>query len=125
VHTPVFDAQFPARMDASVEGGNLTVGGFLCERGIGVHSRSQITFNLPGTPAKFVAVCGIDAETKGRGEVSARVLADGKEVWSAASISGKDAAKFIPAVDLGTAKTLELEVDYGADGDDSGDHFDW
>jgi hypothetical protein len=125
VHTPVFDAQFPAHMDASVEGGNLNVSGFLCERGIGVHSRSQITFNLPGTPSKFVAVCGIDGETKGRGEVSAKVLADGKEVWSVGSLSGKDAPRIIPAIELGTAKTLDLEVDYGADGDDSGDHFDW
>jgi hypothetical protein len=125
IHTPLFDAQFQAHMDASVEGGNLSSGGTLCERGIGVHSRSQLSFALPGTPSKFIAVCGIDAETKGRGEVSARVVADGKEVWAAASISGKDAPKIVPAVDLATAKTLDLEVDFGPDGDDSGDHFDW
>ena len=124
VFIPLFDSDFPARMDLSVDGGNLQIGTLLCERGIGVHSRSLLSFALPGTPSTFVAVIGIDAETKGRGEVSARVLADGKEVWSAASISAKDAPKIV-SVNLGPAKTLDLEVDYGADGDDSGDHLDW
>jgi hypothetical protein len=124
VFTPLFDSDFPAHMDLSVDGGNLQIGTLLCERGIGVHSRSQLSFTLSGAPATFIAVVGIDAETKGRGEVSARVLADGKEVWSAASISAKDPPKIV-SVNLGPAKTLELEVDYGADGDDSGDHLDW
>ena len=124
VFTPLFDADFPARMDASVDGGNLAVGNLLCERGIGVHSKSHLEFTLSGAPSRFVAVVGIDAETKGRGEVSARVLADGKEVWSAPSISAKDAPKFV-SVDLATARVLSLDVDYGSDGDDSGDHLDW
>jgi hypothetical protein len=124
VFTPLFDSDFPARMDASVDGGNLVIGNLLCERGIGVHSKSHLEFTLSGAPAHFVAVVGIDAETKGRGEVTARVLADGKELWSAPSISAKDAPKFI-SVDLATAKTLTLDVDYGSDGDDSGDHLDW
>jgi len=124
VFTPLFDSDFPARMDASVDGGNLLVGGLLCERGIGVHSKSMLEFALSGAPSRFVAVVGIDAETHGRGEVSARVLADGKEVWSAPSITAKDAPKIV-SVDLATAKVLTLEVDYGPDNDDSADHLDW
>jgi len=38
---------------------------------------------------------------------------------------GKYIAAELGYVDLGEAKTLTLEVDYGADNDDSGDHFDW
>lgn len=124
VHTPYFDSEFPARMDASVDGGNLLIKDVPCERGIGVHSRSEVEFALPGTPARFVSLCGIDSETKGRGSVVARVLADGKEVWKSPPVTGKDPAMTV-AVDLGAAKTLSLQVDFGPDEDDSGDHFDW
>ena len=124
IYTPLFDSEFPARMDLSVDGGSLTAGTLVCERGIGVHSKSLLSYTLSGAPATFVAVVGIDAETKGRGEVSARVLADGKEVWSAASISAKDPPKIV-SVNLGVARTLDLEVDFGPDNDDSGDHLDW
>ncbi|HEY3322303.1 MAG TPA: NPCBM/NEW2 domain-containing protein [Planctomycetota bacterium] len=124
VHTPFLDSDFPARMDASVDGGNIVVKDQPCERGIGVHSRSELEFVLPGAPAKFIALAGIDAETKGRGSVTANVLADGKEVWKSPTMTGKDAAALI-AADIGAAKALVLQVDFGPDEDDSGDHFDW
>jgi hypothetical protein len=124
VHTPMFDSEFPARMDASVDGGNLVIRGLPCERGIGVHSRSELEFALPGTPQRFIAICGIDSETRGRGAVTARVLADGKEAWKSPVVTGKDQAMTV-AVEIGAAKTLTLQVDFGPDEDDSGDHWDW
>src|SRR5579862_335891 len=124
IHTPVFDAEFPARADASVDGGDMQVQGVPLERGLGVHSKSELVFALDGAPRRFVTLCGIDAETGGRGGVTARVLADGKEVWKSGEITAKDPAQLV-SVDLGAAKTLTLYVDYGSDNDDSGDHFDW
>ena len=124
VHVPLFDAEFPARMDSSVDRGDINIGGLPCERGIGVHSRSELEFALSGTPQRFVSVCGIDVETKGRGEVVARVRADGKELWKSPPIAAKDGPQVV-SVNLGNAKTLTLQVDFGPDGDDSGDHFDW
>ena len=124
VHTPLFDSVFPARMDASVNGGEINMNGLSCERGIGVHSRSQLEFSISGASKRFISVCGIDAETMGRGEVLARILADGREVWKSAPISGKSQPQLV-VVDLGLASVLRLEVDYGPDEDDSGDHFDW
>lgn len=124
VHTPLFDSDFPARMDASSDGGDMNIKGLPLERGIGVHSKSELEYTLPGTPARFIAVVGIDAETKGRGSVVARVLADGKEVWKSQPITGKDAPQLVN-VDLGNAKSIVLAVDFGPDEDDSGDHFDW
>lgn len=124
VHVPMFDSEFPARLDASVDGGCIRIKDLTCERGIGVHSRSELEFSLPGTPQRFISLCGIDAETKGRGCVLARVLADGKELWKSPALTGKDAAVTV-ALELGPAKTLTLVVDFGPDEDDSGDHFDW
>ena len=123
-HIPMFDSEFPARLDASVDGGCIRIKDLSCERGIGVHSRSELEFSLPGTPQRFISSCGIDAETKGRGCVVARVLADGKELWKSPALTGKDAAVTV-ALDLGPAKALTLLVDFGPDEDDSGDHFDW
>ena len=123
-HTPVFDSEFPARADASVDGGDMQVNGQAFERGLGVHSKPELVFALDAAPRRFVAVCGIDAETNGRGGVAARVLADGKELWKSGEVTAKDAPKTV-SLDLSTSKTLTLEVDYGADNDDSGDHFDW
>src|SRR4029078_938521 len=78
VHTPVFDAEFPARFDATVDGGDLRAGNPAFESGICVHSKSELVYVLDGAPRRFVSVVGIDAETNGRGSVVAKVLADGK-----------------------------------------------
>jgi NPCBM/NEW2 domain len=124
VQTPYFDASFPTRLDANAGGGDMLLRGIPVERGVGVHSKSEIEFSIPQGSTRFVALAGIDDSTRGRGAVSARVLVDGKEVWKVASATGKDAAQWV-GVDLGGAKTLRLEVDFGADDDDSGDHFNW
>jgi hypothetical protein len=124
LQTPYFDAQFPTRLDANAGGGDMLLRGIPVERGIGVHSKSEIEFAIPAGYTRFVALAGIDDATRGRGAVGARVLADGKEVWKSANTTGKDPAQWI-GVDLGGAKTLRLEVDFGADDDDSGDHFNW
>src|SRR5262249_44423831 len=60
IHTPVFDSEFPARADASVDGGDMQVQGVPLERGIGVHSKSELVFVLDGKPRRFVSLCGID-----------------------------------------------------------------
>jgi len=123
-HVPFFDSSFPARLDANTSGGDMALRGVPVERGIGVHSKSELEFAIPAGSTRFVALAGIDDSTRGRGVVSARILADGKEIWKAASVSAKDEPQLIGA-DLGGAKTLRLEVDFGPDEDDSGDHFDW
>jgi len=123
-HTPFFDSSFPARLDANTSGGDMLLRGVPVERGIGMHSKSELEFAIPAGSTRFVALAGIDDSTRGRGVVSARVLADGKEIWKGASLSAKDEPQLIGA-DLGGAKTLRLEVDFGPDEDDSGDHFNW
>ncbi|HYG76776.1 MAG TPA: NPCBM/NEW2 domain-containing protein [Planctomycetota bacterium] len=124
VHTPIFDSEFPPRLDASSDGGDMKIKDVPVERGIGCHSKSEIEFALAGTPSRFVALVGIDSETRGRGAVTAHVVADGKEVWKSQVITAKDAPQLISA-DIGVAKSIVLHVDYGPDADDSGDHFDW
>jgi hypothetical protein len=124
VETPMFDAKFPPRMDASVDRACINIGGLHCERGIGMHSKCETEFPLSAVSQRFICVYGIDNETRGRGQAVARVLTDGKEAWKSETVSGSDSAKIV-ALDIGNARSITLEVDYGPDNDDSGDHFDW
>lgn len=124
-HTPVFDAEFPAKLNLSVEGHLMKLGGLVCDRGIGAHSKSEIAFPFePKAGRKFVAFVGIDDETKGRGLAEAKVLVDGAVVFASGPLKGGEAPKPV-VVKLDKGKELKLVVEYGSDNDDSGDHVDW
>lgn len=125
VHTPVFDAQFPARANLSIGGKLIEFNGEPCDRGWGVHSKSELAFALDGKPGKrFVALCGLDDETAERGAAVAKVLLDGAEVWASQELKPGEAPQFVN-VELKAAKTLTLIVDYGPDNDDEADHVGW
>lgn len=124
-HVPYFDAQFPARANISCDGAMLTINGSRYDLGLGVHSKSTLTYALDAKPGRrFIAWVGIDDETRGRGSAVARVLLDGKERWKSGALTPNTPPKHV-SVDLGKAKALTLLVDFGPDDDDSGDHVDW
>lgn len=124
-HTPFFDAEFPLRVNLSAEGRMIRLNGMICDRGLGVHSKSELAWRFePAAGRKFVAFVGIDDETGGRGLAEARVLVDGKQVFASGPLKGGEAPKSV-AVDLANAKELKLVVDYGSDQDDSADHVSW
>jgi len=124
VHTPLYDAKFPAKMNLSCDGRMMFMNGLPCDKGIGVHSRSELAYALkPTAGTRFVALVGIDDETNGRGAADAKVFVNGKETWTNA-VTPK-AAPAVAVADLATATELKLFVDYGADGDESGDHVNW
>ena len=62
---------------------------------------------------------GIDDEAVARsegprGDVTARVLADGREVWtSGGSVRGGDAPRAVGPIDVTGVDVLTLEVDFG------------
>jgi hypothetical protein len=124
-HVPAFDAVFPARADLSCDGQIMLIGGVACDRGWGVHARSELVFAIETVPGRrFVALVGVDDETKGRGDAEARVLLDGKEVWKSGPLKPGAPPKEV-SVPLETTRQLTLVADFGPDGDDSGDHVDW
>jgi len=128
--TPYLDLPWPYKTDRNATGGMLRCGGRLFMKGLGVHSAAQLTFSTllagegQGVRAKrFEALAGIDDSTAGQGSVRFRVLVDGQEKYTSATLRGGDPP--VPVtVDLTDAKTLELIVDY-ADRADVLDHADW
>src|SRR5262249_42040966 len=57
-------------------------------KGLGVHSTSQVTFNLAGQYKTFLSDIGIDDETNGAGSVVFQVLADGVTIYDSEAILG-------------------------------------
>lgn len=112
---------WPMTANRSVRGNPIKLlsgrGEEVFDAGLGVHSRSTLTYPLAGKYKRFEAVVGLDAATGKRGAVNVRVLVDGKEAkldeLSGLTLAGTKAIR----VDVAKAKELTLIVDYGPGGD--------
>ena len=113
----------PWRRDLASSGGPLTLAGRVYRRGIGVHSRSVLEFDLGGQYRAVAAVIGLD-DSAGEGSgVIFRVVADGKEIHTKSVAYGDKPGNI--SLPINGVKRLRLEVDYGDDGVDFGDYADW
>jgi len=124
--TPFFDLVWHYRRDRSVDGNPLRLGQRTYRKGLGVHSRCQLTWAIDGAYRRFRADVGIDGEVVRRGDegnVDVAVLVDGKVRFERKGVTGRDGP--IPvAIDIQGATRLSLVVDFGRDFDIC-DHADW
>ena len=121
--TAVLGKAFPYRRNLSVSGAPITLERRVYRRGLGVHSRCVLEYALGGEYRTFAAIIGLDDASRGTGSVTFRVAADGKEIFKK-SMNGKDKPEPISLLTEGV-HVLKLEVDYGEDNLDIGDHADW
>jgi hypothetical protein len=121
---PFLQLDWPLRLDRNVSGGFLTLRGTEYPKGLGVHSRSNVTYRLDGKFRWFHAVIGIDDDTAGKGSVVFEVLADGKRTFRSDVLTGTSAAAPLERLDVSGVKLLTLRVDYATQGDIL-DHADW
>jgi hypothetical protein len=112
----------PWQRDKSVLGKPLTLGSRTFDKGIGVHSRSSLTFDAEGKYDVLAATIGIDAETGGKGDCVFTVLGDGQPILTK-QMKGSDAAQDI-SVPIAGVQQVILLVEPGADLD-LADHADW
>jgi hypothetical protein len=125
--TAAGDVLYPWRADRNVRGGFLVVGGRTYARGLGVHSRSALTFTVPDGCTTFCVAVGIDDEVRtlpARGEVDVAVLLDGQVVAEQAAVRAGAPAHSFPALAVRAGSKLTLRVEFGA-GLDLGDRVDW
>ncbi len=106
----------------SIEGNALTIGGKTYERGVGAHAPSTHTIIAKGNALSFSALVGVDDETKGKGSVVFRIIADGKTLAEVEAKGGEEAKEI--SADLSGAGKIVLEVTDAGDGNYS-DHADW
>ncbi|HWE01522.1 MAG TPA: NPCBM/NEW2 domain-containing protein [Tepidisphaeraceae bacterium] len=114
-----------ARMDRAWGGKDpIRFGAQQFAHGIGVHSFSRLSWNLDGAYEAFRTRYAIDAgEANTKADVTVRVLLDDKPVYEKTHVR---AGTLSPVVveNLGGAKKLTLEVDYG-DNMDTQDRLNW
>jgi hypothetical protein len=120
--TPFFNHIWRHRLDRSILGRPLTLDGRRYPRGIGCHTRTELTYRLDGGYQKFVAVVGIDDEARPRGSVRFVVRADGKEIHSVKRTGTDKAVRLV--LDVSDVKELTLVADFAEDAS-VGDHADW
>jgi len=122
-HTAMLALGWTFRIDRNVLGGPLTIDGERFERGVGVHSRSSLTYDLQGAYREFVASFGIDDDSGPYADATAIILVDGKRRHVQEHV--RRGERHGPLrVDVARAKRIELVVDFGDNGDMQ-DRFDW
>jgi NPCBM/NEW2 domain/Protein of unknown function (DUF1583) len=121
--TPFFGRRSAWRKDVNLAGGPLKMDGRTYERGLAVHSRSSLTYDLDGQYSTFEATVGFDESAKGLGRVDCRVLADNNELYANSDLRA-DAKPVKLALSVAKAQRLSLVVDFGPD-QDTGDRVIW
>ena len=114
---------FPWRRDAATNGRSIRLGGKSYRRGLGMHSRSRLEFGLAGEYSSFAARVGLHDAAPAGAQVTFRVVADGAELFEHPFRKGDEPQDVsLPVADVAR---LRLEVDFGDDGVDFGDHAVW
>jgi hypothetical protein len=114
---------WPVKLDRSVSGRPIMLSGERFEKGLGVHSRTELDYELAGGYETFVATLGIDDGVRPRGSVVFRILGDGEVLYETAMLTGTS-EPHLCRVDVTGVTLLTLVVDYG-DSLDLADHADW
>ena len=119
----LLDQKFPYRVNASVDGKELKLGGQAFAAGLGMHSFCELTYALDGAYGTFVAVAGIDDSVRPAGDATVTLLGDGKKLGESVRVTGKDKPVIVRAKIAGV-KQLMIRVEYGEDKVDVSDHVD-
>ncbi|MFQ5493896.1 MAG: NPCBM/NEW2 domain-containing protein [Phycisphaerae bacterium] len=123
VHTPMLSLGFAYRKDRNVLGGPIRVAGKAYQRGIGVHSRSTLVYDLAGKYREFVTAFGVDDRGGPLSDVSVSILVDGQRRLDREHVRRGELIGPV-RVDVRGGERLELLVDFGASGDLQ-DRFNW
>lgn len=125
-HTPFLpdSRAWPMQRDRSVAGLPLRLKGREFPKGLGMHSRSTVTYDLAGKYRAFHAVVGMDDTTVGEGTAVCAVAVDGRRVFEPPALTRPKGPARLPIIDVSGAKRLTLMVDFGELGD-SQDHVNW
>jgi hypothetical protein len=110
--TSTEDLVFPYRRDRNLYGGPLRLKGVLYSKGLSVHSRSSLAFDIGGDYKEFRAVLGVDDVVRTEGgapvRVSVLVEGDGRELFKG-EVQSRDEPKPL-ALDVKGVRRLRILV---------------
>jgi hypothetical protein len=116
-----FGVVWPHSIDVGLDGEAISLGGRRFDRGLVLHSKARLSWQLDGGYERFQAVIGIADTVGGEGDCTVRILLDGEERWARTSVRGGQAPERV-VIDCSDAKVLTVEVGLGARYD-IGDHL--
>ncbi len=116
---------FPTRMNCNVEGRPIRFGRLTYARGIGVHAKSIVTFNIDPAYPIFRTQFAVDPDQPrtDKADVTVRIKVDEKIAHEVKHFRGGRLAEPV-FVDVAGGKRLTLEVDFGANAETQ-DRFNW
>jgi hypothetical protein len=113
--------RWPYAKDASVMESDLRLGGRFYDKGLGVHTASQLTYDIGPNDCWFEALVGLDDTVGKEGSARIQVLLDGKPqklTWDG-NLTWQTGPRTIRLAVAG-AKELTLVSDFGSYGDVQG-----
>lgn len=102
---------FEPRGSATPGGHPLLLAGQEYDRGLAIHSRTELVYRLTGDFRQFLAVVGIDDRVRPAGNVRLVISGDDRELF-AQTITGSDEPLTLN-VDITAVKRLKILVDFG------------
>ncbi len=121
--TPFFGRRLPWKRDIGLLGESLKMNGQTYERGIAMHSRCVLTYDLNGRYASLETLVGFDDSARGKGRVDCRILGDGKELYANPDLRA-DGQPIKLTLPVAGVEQLKLSIDFGH-GQDTGDRVIW
>jgi hypothetical protein len=121
--TPFFDRVYAYKNDKSLDGKPIQLQDGSYARGIAVHSRCRLTYDVGGRYDEFRSKVGFQQPEGKIGDCIVRVTGNGKTLFENLNAKGDDKV-FEIKVPLTGIQKLTLEVDYGKN-QDVGDRVVW
>jgi hypothetical protein len=118
-----FDTTFHYRVNRSVAGTPLRLGGQTFRTGLGMHSFCELLIPLGEKFSLLVATAGIDDAVRPYGDATITFLGDGRPLGKPIRLTGKTAPQPI-RLKLEGVESLLIRVDFGEDNLGFADHVD-
>lgn len=120
--TPILSELYRHRRDKNLEGGPISVGRKVYSKGLALHSKTILEYDIQGH-SMFRCMLGLDDAMAGSAHAVVRIEGDGKELLSTV-VSSKENKPQDVAISIKGMQRLRIIVDYGEDLD-LGDHIDF
>ncbi|QDT92125.1 NPCBM/NEW2 domain-containing protein [Gimesia algae] len=122
--TPYFNLKWDWQRNQNVLRGPLVTEGKEYCSGLGMHSASELRYQLDGKYAGFQTLVGLDDATTGRGDVEVLIIIDQRVVFQQPISDDQRRLVEVPRIELTGAQELILKVEFGKNAD-MDDHVNW
>lgn len=116
----VVERFYRARFNTALGSGPLRLGGVEYEKGLALHSRSEVVFRLPERYRALRTIAGIDDRVRPGGNVVLQIFGDDRTLFEDV-LTGRDKPRLLE-IDLRGVTRLRIVVDFGGELD-TADHL--